>query len=307
MGARNLRRADPRTASIGFAMVDVSNPFFSSILRGLEEVARQHDYLVLSGSSDGDPARQDQLIETFIARRVDGLVVVPSSEELGPISSEILRGMPVVFVDCEPNAHLSDLVRSDHLGGTVAITEHLIAHGHRRLAFLGDDPRIFSATLRLEGFRKAVASAGLVTPDEWVLTGHFTPNEWCGRICEWMESLQERPTAIVAAQNFVTIGAVQALRRLGAHRETALVGFDDFTLSDAVEPAITVMPQQPYELGRCAGDLLFRRLAGSTEPPHRRILYSDIIVRGSGELPARHAQADIRTPDGSAQGSGVTR
>jgi LacI family transcriptional regulator len=285
--ARNLRQSDPRTASIGFAMDDVSNPFFSSIFRGLEEVARQHDYLVLSGSSDGDPARQDQLIETFISRRVDGLVVVPSSEELGLISSEILRGTPVVFVDCEPSSHQSDLVRSDHLGGTYAITAHLIAHGHQHIAFLGDDPRIFSANLRLEGFRNAVAAAGLTTPKDWVLTARSTPSEWYETIREWWPSLSDRPTALVTAQNFVTIGAVQALRSLDIHRQIALVGFDDFTLSDAIDPAITVMPQQPLELGRRAGELLFRRLAGSTEPPDRQILQSEIIVRGSGELPPR--------------------
>ena len=286
--ARNLRQSDSRPASIGFAMVDVSNPFFSSILRGLEEVAGSRDCLVLSGSSDGDPARQDRLIESFISRRVGGLVVVPSGDRLGPIAAEILHGTPVVFLDCEPCAHHSDLVRSDHFGGAVELTHHLVRHGHRGIGFLGDAPEIFSAGLRLDGFRKAMAELGLPIREDWMLTGHFTANRWCGVVKEWLNGLTERPTALLAAQNFVTIGAVTALHEMGLHHEMAMVGFDDFELSGVIEPGISVIPQQPRELGRLAAELLFRRLDGDVDAPTRTILSSPIIARGSGEIPGPH-------------------
>jgi LacI family transcriptional regulator len=282
--ARNLRQGDARPASIGFAMVDVANPFFSAILRGLEAVAHEHDCLVLSGSSDGDPDRQDQLIESFISRRVDGLVVVPSGDQLGPIAAEMLHGTPVVFLDCEPREQQADIVRSDHFGGAVEITRHLLSRGHTKIGFLGDDPAIFSAGLRLDGFRKAIAEAGLRVQDDWILTGHFNPSEWRAKITQWLQSAEERPTALVTAQNFVTIGAVQALHDLGLHHTTALVGFDDVPLSDVVEPGITVLPQQPGRLGRRAGKLLFQRLDGFTGPPVREIIESPIIERGSGEI-----------------------
>ncbi len=282
--ARHLRRSGSRSGAIGFAMVDVANPFFSSILRGLEEVAREHDCLVLSGSSDGDAARQNQLIETFIARRVGGLVVVPSGDQLGPIASEIVHGTPVVFLDCEPGEHQSDLVRSDHRGGAVEITRHLIAHGHRDIAFLGDDVRVFSARLRLEGFRAAMAEAGLVVGSDRVLTAQRTPGEWRVVVRSWLEALEVAPSALVTAQNFVTIGAMQALHDLGIQQRTAMIGFDDIDLGDVVEPGISVVPQRPLDLGRRAGELLFRRLDGSTEPPVRHIEHDPIIERGSGEI-----------------------
>jgi LacI family transcriptional regulator len=282
--ARNLRQGDARPASIGFAMVDVANPFFSAILRGLEAVAHEHDCLLLSGSSDGDPDRQDQLIESFISRRVDGLVVVPSGDQLGPIAAEMLHGTPVVFLDCEPREQQADIVRSDHFGGAIDITRHLLSRGHTKIGFLGDDPSIFSAGLRLDGFRKTIAEAGLRVQDDWILTGHFNPNEWRTKVTQWLEAVEERPTALVTAQNFVTIGAVQALHDLDLHHTTALVGFDDVPLSDVVEPGISVLPQQPGRLGRRAGKLLFQRLDGFDGPPVREIIESPIIERGSGEI-----------------------
>jgi LacI family transcriptional regulator len=282
--ARNLRQTEARAASIGFAMVDVSNPFFSSILRGIEEVAAAADCLVLSGSSDGVLARQDRLIDTFVSQRVAGMVVVPSGDELGPLADEIVRGTPVVFLDCEPRNHHSDLVRSDHHGGADKITRHLIDHGHREIAFLGDDPAVFSAALRLEGFRAAMGAAQLAVRPEWVVTGHHSPVEWRGVIFDWLQAVSPQPTAIVTAQNFVTVGAVQALHSLGLQRQLAHIGFDDVELADVVQPGVSVIPQNPRLLGRRAAELLFERIAGSEKSPAHEILTESIIERGSGEI-----------------------
>ena len=283
--ARNLRLSDAPPTSIGFALVDVANPFFSAILRGLEEVARERNCLVLSGSSDGDPVRQDQLIETFISRRVAGLIVVPSGEGLGPIAAEILHGTPVVFLDCEPPEHSSDIVRTDHFGGAYALTTHLLAGGHRDIGFLGDDKSLFSAALRLDGFRTAMADAHVEMNDDWVFTGQHLPNEWFDIARSLLDTAGVRPTALITAQNFVTMGAVRALHALGLQHTIAQVGFDDIELGDVIEPGITVYPQDPRQLGRVACELLFRRLDGSTEPPMHRIISTSIIARGSGEIP----------------------
>jgi LacI family transcriptional regulator len=282
--ARNLRQFDAPPTSIGFALVDVANPFFSAILRGLEEAARERNCLVLSGSSDGDPARQDQLIETFISRRVAGLIVVPSSGGLGPIAAEIVHGTPVVFLDCEPAQHDSDIVRTDHFGGAFAMTQHLIAHGHGDIAFFGDDASVFSAGLRIDGFRAAMAAARRRVDERWVLTGRHTPAEWQALITERLTSSRRRPTALVTAQNFVTMGAVRALHAMGIEQRVAHIGFDDIEMSDVVRPGVSVYPQDPTRLGQVACELLFRRLDGWAGPPERTILTSTIVERGSGEI-----------------------
>lgn len=281
--ARRLRTTDLRTGAIGFVLVDVANPFFSGILRGIEEVARKRDYFVFSGSTDGDSARQDQLVSAFVARRVDGLIVVPTGDHLGPLAHEIERGTPLVFVDLEPGEAPVDLLRADHFGGAKLATEHLIERGHTDIAFLGSSLDIFSARLRLAGFRAAMAGAGLDVPEHRVLTGLRTPDEWQAITSTYLSS-GPRPTALFTAQNFITLGALEALHALGLRGEIAQIGFDDVELGAVVTPGVSVVPQYPLELGRRAAELLFKRLDGVAAEPVREVLESYVLERGSGEI-----------------------
>jgi LacI family transcriptional regulator len=281
--ARHLRQSGRQTGAIGFALVDVGNPFFSSTIRGIEEVARRHGYLVLAGSTDGNLVRQDQLIETFVARRVDGIIAVPSGNGLGVLGHEIERGTPVVFLDLEPEHVSVDLVRSDHHGGAVLATKHLLAHGHQDIAFFGDTTEIFSAQLRLTGFRDAMRDAGRDVAEQRVVTGHHSTADWQQIITDYLAG-SPAPTAIFSAQNFITVGAAHALHALGLAHKIAHIGFDDIDLADLVQPGISVVPQQPWDLGRQAAELLFQRLAGADTPPVREIISSPVIARGSGEI-----------------------
>jgi LacI family transcriptional regulator len=285
--ARDLRQRTTAATSIGFILVDVSNPFFSGVLRGLEEVARKHDCLVLSASSDGDPDRLDQLVEDLLERRVGGMVVVPTGTTSTMLISSMMRDVPVVFLDCEPQGlpdHRYDVVRSDHRRGAAAITQHLINHGHRRIAFLGDDLSVFSANLRYEGFADALIAAGIPPDAQLVHTGSRDAVQWEAFARGWLETVASRPTAIVSAQNFVTIGTVAALHALGLQHQIALVGFDDVEFAGLLDPALSVQPQEPRELGRRAGAILFERLAGATMPPSHDVSLPPFVARGSGEL-----------------------
>ncbi len=282
--ARHLRQTANHTGAIGFVMVDVANPFFSSILRGIEEVARQRGYLVLAGSTDGAQEREDQLVEAFIARRVDGLVVVPSGSVVGTLRTELERGSPVVFLDVEPEGLAVDLVRSDHRGGAAAATNHLIDHGHRDIAYLGDNPAIYSAGLRLSGFREAMVASGLDVPPGRIVTGANSSEAWRQIVLESLTG-KELPTAIFTSQNFITVGAAHALHDLGLRNTIAHIGFDDIELADIVHPGISVVPQHPRNLGRRAAEILFGRIGGEVHPPIRDVVECEIVARGSGELP----------------------
>ncbi len=281
--ARHLRQGGSSSGAIGFVLVDVANPFFSSILRGIEDVARKMGCLVLSGSSDGDPVRQDQLIQAFIDRRVDGLIVVPADGESSVLEHELLRGTPVVFLDLEPKQHNVDLVRSDHFGGAVRATQHLLDHGHGDIAFFGDATKVYSAGLRLNGFIATMTAAGLAVNEHRIVTGHFEPDSWYELAVRYLMG-PSRPTAIFSAQNFVTVGVTQALHQLGVQHSIAQIGFDDVDLASVVTPGITVVPQHPSELGRRAAEMLFSRLGDRGRPMMRDIIESPIIVRGSGEI-----------------------
>ncbi|WP_260407870.1 LacI family DNA-binding transcriptional regulator [Planomonospora venezuelensis] len=277
--ARVLRGG--RTATIGLVIEDVADPFYSEISRAVEDVALRHGSLVLSGSSREDPLRERELVLTFCARRVDGLVIVPAGSDHGYLLPELDAGVAAVFADrpggLEAGPVRCDTVLCDNAGGAHAGTVHLIRHGHRRIAFLGDDPSIFTAAERLRGYRRALADAGLGPDDALVAMG---PAEGSGAALERMLAGPEPPTAVLTGNGRITVAVLRGTR----HRP-ALVGFDDFELADVLSPAVTVVAQDPAGLGRTAAELLFRRLAGEHGPARRIELPTRLIPRGSGELP----------------------
>lgn len=283
--ARHLRSGSTSTGTIGLVQNDVANPFFAAIFKGVEEVTTAEGCVVLSASSGGQPERQDEIIGTFISRRVDGLVVVPVGGSISLLANEIRLGTPVVFVDLMPEELLGDVVISDHFGGALRATRHLIGYGHQRIGFLGDDARIYSADQRYGGYVEALSTAGLEVDPTLVRLGVIGAPAAAGATRELM-AMSHPPTAIFAAQNFISMGVVRTLRELDLAHRIAVVGFDDIDFADILEPGLSVAPQDPHELGRRAATLLFRRLAGESGPPRVEVLPVGLIERGSGELPA---------------------
>ncbi|MDX3097628.1 LacI family DNA-binding transcriptional regulator [Streptomyces sp. ME01-24h] len=278
--ARLLRKG--RTASIALVLEDLADPFYSPLSRAVEDLARAHSTLLFTGSSAEDADREQELVLAFCARRVDGLVVVPASEDHRYLEPEIAAGVATVFVDRPAGGIDADVVLSDNAGGTREGVAHLIAHGHRRIGFIGDLPRIHTAAERLRGYREAMDAAGLPVHESWVSCGPTAP----GRVRAAVESMLSGPepvTALFAGNNRITVTAVRVL----ADRPSvvALVGFDDFELADLLRPAVTVVAQDPGQLGRTAAGLLFQRLGGSAGAPKRVELPCRLIPRGSGELP----------------------
>jgi LacI family transcriptional regulator len=286
--ASTLRRSDRVSSSIALVFEDVSNPFFSAVHRGVEEVAREHRTLTFAASSDEDPARERDLVEAFGARSVDGLVIVPCSADQSYLQTERRRGTALVFVDRPPRFIDADAVLADNVGGARAAVDHLIAHGHRRIAFLGDRPEIFTAEERLRGYREALAAAGLEHEPELERSG-LTSSELAQTAAAELLTGANPPSAIFAGQNLITVGAIRALRELGRQHEVALVGFDDVVLGDIVDPGISVVVQDPYMLGREAATLLFSRLAGHDGPGRLIELPTSLVPRGSGEITATTA------------------
>jgi len=267
--ASSLRRAGGRTATIGVVLENVANPFSSSLHRAMEDVAREHGVSILAGSVDEDPARERDLINIFAGRQVDGLVVAPASGNQGYLTTELLAGTPVVFVDRPPVGIQADTVVIDNRAGARRAVEHLIAHGHHTIGYLGDLRSIATARDRLQGYRDALADQG-IRPGPVVENVH-TERE-AEQAVHRLLAGNRPPTALFTAQNLVTIGAIRALRALRRQHAVALVGFDDFPLADLLEPGVTVVAQDPAALGRHAAELLFARLEGDDSPPRRIVV-----------------------------------
>jgi len=281
--ATNLRRADRHSASIGLVFDDVANPFHAAVLRGVETVARPRGVLPLVGSSDEEGIRERELAEALLSRRVDGLIVVPSGGDHSYLRAERDAGVALVFVDRPPAFIDADCVLTDNAGGAAVATAHLIAAGHRRIAFLGDQIRIYTALERLRGYREALARAGIAFDEKLVRTELHDSAAGAAAAADLL-ALDDPPTALFTAQNLITVGAIQHLRAAGLHQRVALLGFDDLPLADALEPGLSVIAQNPGELGRLTAELLFSRLDGDRGPTRRVVVPTTLIARGSGEL-----------------------
>jgi LacI family transcriptional regulator len=282
--ASSLRRSDRVSASIGLILEDVSNPFFSVLHRGVEEIARERGVLTFAGSSDERPERERELASSFAARGVDGLVIAPASRDHGYLERDRAGGMGVVFVDRpSPSPVPADHVLSDNRGGAEAAVAHLLAHGHRRIAYLGDRPEIFTAAERFAGYRDALAAAGVPLDPRLVL--HLdTLDGHPGAAVHELLSRDDPPTALFSSQNLITIGALRALHALELQHRVALVGFDDIELAEVLQPAVTVVAQDPAAIGRKAAEILFARFDGDVGDPVEVIVPTPLLARGSGEI-----------------------
>ncbi len=287
--ASNLRRNGQSTRSIGLVLEDVANPFSSSLHRAIEDVMRERGYLLLAGSSDEDARREQELVDTFAMRRVDGLIVVPVGDRHEYLQREIDRGTPVVLVD-RPSQALpnTDTVISDNRFGAQLGTEHLLKGGHVDVVYLGDSLLIETARSRLAGFRDALANWGTEIRAA-ILTDLRSSDASEAAVLDIFRS-SNPPTAIFASQNLLTIGVVRALRKLGLEHQIAVVGFDDFHLADMLDPPITVVAQDTATLGVRAAEIILRRVEGDNGASQRVTLQTTLIPRGSGEIRRRPSQ-----------------
>jgi LacI family transcriptional regulator len=268
--AGTLRRSNRLSASIGLIFEDVANPFFAAIHRGVEEVARERSVVTFAGSSDADPEREREMVEGVLARRVDGLILVPTAHDHSYLVRDVAAGIGLVFVDRPPETIDADHVLADNRGGARTAVEHLLAHGHTRIAYVGAAPQgLYTAAERLAGYREALAGRG----EEVVVHGDVEP----------LLSGPERPTAVFSAQNLVTVDVLRTLHRLGLQHEIAHVGYDDILLAGSVEPALTVVAQDALGLGHAAAELLFSRLDGFSGRARKVVLPTTLLQRGSGE------------------------
>lgn len=286
MAAVSLRRADRKTSTIGLLLEDVANPFSSALHRAVEDTARRQGTLVFAGSSDADPKQEREMLAAFLSHQVDGLIVVPSGgDHSGLLPKRGRAATPVIFLD-RPAAHVvADSVTTDNRGGAREAVRHLAAYGHRRIAFLGDLRSIWTAAERHMGYVEGLAAAGIPYDPHLVRQDFQTIEAAEGAALDLLGAASP-PTAFFTGQNLITLGAVRALRQCGIQSRVALVGFDDLLLADLLEPAVSVIAQDPATLGRTAAQLLFARIGGEQGPAQNVVVPTRLVPRGSGEIPA---------------------
>jgi LacI family transcriptional regulator len=288
LAASNLRRSGGRTRSIGLLLSNMINPLDGAIQRAIEEAALDRDVVVIASSIDEDPERERAMVGIFTTRRVDGLIIKAAGHDQSYLSDQRRMSIALVFVDRPPAFLNADTVVVDNEAGTARGIAQLIANGHRRIGYLGALHTIVTAEQRLAGYRTALATAR-IEADESLIKMDMQNSEHAQAVARELLQGDDPPTALFAAQNMITIGVVRALRELDLHRSIAVIGFDDVPLFDLLEPAVTVLAQDAWAIGRQAATALFDRLDGSNAPMRTHVIPVTFVRRGSGEIPGPYS------------------
>ncbi|MBD8219879.1 substrate-binding domain-containing protein [Microbacterium sp. CFBP 13617] len=275
--ARELKRRDADT--IGILIDAISDPFFAAFVSVVEELAVAEGLSVIFASTGYDAAHERTQLDRLTGHRLAGLIVAPVAVDAATLAGLRTR-FPVVCIDrSRPGI---DAVVIDDFGAAAEATAALVAHGHRRIAFMGEDVPYPTVDDRLAGYRSALKAAGLPFDPSLVVTHERFGR---GEAAEASRLLErgDAPTALLCATSLAAIGTVRAIRAKGL-RMPALISFGDFTLAEVLEPAITYVDHDPRLLAVAAFRLLRQRAARPDEGPARIVVPTRLVPRGSGEV-----------------------
>ncbi|MFN2135799.1 MAG: LacI family DNA-binding transcriptional regulator [Candidatus Promineifilaceae bacterium] len=280
-----------QTKTLALIITDITNPFWTTVARGAEDAAREEQYNVILCNTDESAEKQDQYVDMLLKRRTDGILLVPASDS--PEAVKLMRSQDVAVVILD--RRLSDVdsidsVRSDSFGGAYTLARHLTDLGHEHIAILSGPRNISTSVERVEGFTQAMLDAGLPHNLERVFWGEY--NESIGFDSAWRALRQEpRPTALLAANNFIANGALRALAQAGltVPADVSIVSFDDFPENINPSPFLTVVAQPAYEMGYRAAQLLLARLAGNGSEDFQEIILPTTLVMRKSTAPPKSA------------------
>lgn len=285
--ARHLR--SKRSKTIALVVSDITNPFFTTIARGVEDAAALRGYAVMFANTDESEAEEIEYLRMLAQRQIDGVLLVPAGSSATPFRLLHNQQIPVVVIDRRVVARKVDEVRCDSEQGAYELVRHLIGLGHTRIAVITGRQNISTSTDRVVGYERALRDAGLPLAPDLVAYDSFSLEGGYRQVRRILEN-EPRPTAIFATNNFLAFGALRALHEasLRIPEDVSLVTFDDLPAEWHDDPFLTVLAQPAYELGRQATELLLGRLEGEKRPKRQVIMLPGelIVRRSSGPVPA---------------------
>jgi LacI family transcriptional regulator len=257
--ARTLAGSASRT--IGVAISGLTNHYFSETVRAIEAACAKHGLMMFFADTHDDPRHELSVVQALHQRRVDGILLAPTADpEFQTLEYLRANKIPAVLVDRFMSCEFDQVGVENELS-SMQLVSHLIEHGHRRIGLISGTPGLSTTDERIEGYRAALEKAGLEFDEALVRCGESNIDPARFATCDLL-ALDSPPTAIMAANNLMTIGVMHALRdkNIEVPTEMALVGFDDFDWADYFSPRLTVMAQPLEDLGARAVALLMRRI-----------------------------------------------
>lgn len=279
--ARSLRTR--ATLVLGIIISDVTNPFFTALVRGMEDAAQEAGYSVVLANADEDVEKESRYLEVAAAEQMAGVVLSPASSQTRlDVLTE--RNIPVVTIDRRIRGAQCDSVTINNREVSRAATAHLIEQGCKRIAFVAGPTVTTTARDRLTGYTAALKDAGRPVDESLIVAGDFRIDGGYEATRDVLAS-RRRPDGLFVSNNLMTIGALDALSEAGlsAPEDLAFVGFDDVTWALGRRTQVTVVQQPTYDIGRRAATLLLARIRGDRSEPHRVVLPAEVVVRRSSQ------------------------
>ncbi|SEM19424.1 LacI family DNA-binding transcriptional regulator [Streptacidiphilus jiangxiensis] len=275
--ARQLRTGVTGTIGAAVRRIAEVNPELAAI----EQTARDCGLTLLAASTDFDEPREREILISMCRQRLDGIIVEPYGENHAYLQPELDAGMPLVAMDRPMSGISVDCVMSDNASGIGIAFHHLSQHGHRRIAYIGDSELVFSGRERAAAFRAALRAHG--QPIEGLVhPGPITTERVCAALDTALHG-DDPATALVTGNMDTTLTVLRCLGPQAA-AQLAIVGFDEVPLADLLQPALTVVAQETFTIGRTAVELLRARMADPSRPVQTVVVPVTLKVRGSGEL-----------------------
>lgn len=281
--ARQLRAGHSR--SVGLLVLDVTNPFFTDLARGVEDHLADAGLSMILGDSNGDERREQRYLTLFDEQRVQGVLVVPVGRPARVLAALRDRDIPVVLLDAKAPDRTVCSVSVDDVGGGRSAVAHLIGQGHRRIAFVGGEGRERQVADRAKGARDAMRTAGLNPEDLQVVRVEALSFDGGRDGAAQLLGLpaRRRPTAAFCANDLLALGMLQELTHRGVRvpDDMALVGYDDIVFAAAAAVPLSSVRQPCQEMARTAGELLLEEASGAEHEHQRVMLRTQLIARRS--------------------------
>lgn len=275
-----------RAPVIGLAVPDIVDPFFAAIARAVDEVARAHSMSTLVTSAGRDPDGERAALESLLSRQLSGLIFAPVGTDHSWL--EYWKHTPIACVDRAPHGLVTDVFTDDDESGARIATTHLLARGHRRIAYIGDAVHLSTEQHRIAGWRSALHDAG-ADIDEALVETHVSDGESARTALARLRAIEEPPTAVFSSNARTSMQLVRVLH----DDPMPMVGFGDFPLADLLRPALTVIDQNPDALGTLAAERILARLAGDEAAPRSTAVQVRLIARDSSGGPEVHGRPRV--------------
>jgi len=281
-----------KTSTIGLVISDITNPFFTTIARGVEDTAISEHYTVIICSTDENPEKELMYVEVLAKSKVDGVIYASASGKKAPLKSLFLKNIPIVLIDRTiEGVNDLDIVRGDSVYGAYLLTKHLIELGHKRIGIVVGSTFISTARDRVEGYKKALNEAKIPIDDSLIKISERSKfsKEDGYRLTKELLEIKDPPTAVFGGNNLMAIGAMLAIKEKGLEipDDISLVSFDDIESLSEVYPFLTVVKQPAYTMGVLAAELLIRRIENIDKIQEKReiMLTPELIIRKSTAPP----------------------